>query len=518
MLGLGALALSSLKIGGRNSTQVAEDELDLHARSSEPVSVNQVARLPLSPENLARLRETRKGLIQAFLDGYDKDTGLCRDRIPVNPPKDYKPEWNRFASLWATGLCFYAIALAVRDGTIARRKGEDMILKGLQTLADQPEKDGTAEAQGGWLPRFLNSETGTYARGVNGTPDTEFSSIDTALFFKEAFVVAAMMGQGSRIDRKVRQLFNRLDFRMMLTGGGEYPDSRIFSHGFHIRTQDGKPFAEFLHDKHHNRIGWGPDFSEGMLVPMMALGAVDETGKYAVPEEVWFKGWDRRSHWPGTSLDGTEKATLGNLPLFIYTILANGWGKDRHGIDFDELGKTAVELQQGFAAGNGYPAGLFGFTSTETRNGYHAGRATQEDHGNFIAPLVILASLLMNEDAALQGLNVLNQHGILNQGRYGMPGAWEFEAKPGEEFPADILMIDAGPALIALDEWLRKQDGRPGLYRKLMWRNPFMWTALRRAGFLPPWAAFPPQGVVSDVSWRNRGTSAFNQTESAKQL
>jgi hypothetical protein len=418
--------------------------------SSAPVSLSKVEKAQLIKDiDLDNIEEKS---MQYFIDNRS-NIGLVMDRAPNS--NDYS--WKKMGSIAATGYGLSALILKSEKYPEFKEKAKDYTMWTLKLV----EKN-TPEEQGGWLTHFMNGETGEAIKFKDKdgkyTNSSEISSIDTALFFFNAFASAEYFG--GAVKEQVEKMYNKIDFNMMLTEGGNKPDQRAFSLGFHIK--DGK--KEFIPYK------WD-EYSEGILVPLLALGAKDEK---KVPDEVWTEGWNRTKKW---EYDG--KRTFLHLPLFTYFYphgLLDFKDKiDKNGTNFWEESKTAVKMQMAYCKDAGYPDGLFGITANDCSNeDYRADQPCDGANDGTIAPPAVLACLPFADKEVAQRLMKLKELGLTNNNKYGPCNAYNVHT--GWRAP-DALGIDLGSMLLMTDSY------RSGKIQKLIGKNEIVQTIMKRAGF-----------------------------------
>jgi hypothetical protein len=449
----------------------------------------------LPPMTLEEKREFAKLLkgfekksIQYFLENRHPRTGLVLDRavnkdvltvvqqLPENPKVR-----KEMASMAATGYSFSAIVLAVENGMLRREIAHKMVEDTLDFVASH-----TPAIQRGWLAHFVHNETGqTYGK-------TEISSIDTALFYLGAFAAAEYFG--GKLQGKVNTMFNKIDFKMMLTNNGEEKDKLVFSHGFHVAKDKGKQFRHFI------TANYGA-YSEGLLVPLLALGSKNNDKVF---ERAWLEGWNREKVWKYNGVKNYDKH-----PLFTF-YYALGYlnlkdKADGKGENFWEASKEAIDTQIRYCQDKGYPPGWFGITACDGPNGYNA-YAPEHRQAHFpekgrnvfkrfflqavggmlpdqtIAPPAIFASLPFVDTFIYRKSlpNIVKEE--LDQFKYGLCCAFD----PSTGWKAtDALGIDVGSTLLMMNAYQAQLENKEGIIHRLMDRNAIMQRALKRAGFHP---------------------------------
>lgn len=372
-------------------------------------------------------------------------SGLVLDRAPntTGAPPTLNPT---MASIAATGYGLSALVLGVEKGQVSRQQAEAWTLETLATVAaiTPPENKG-------WMPHFIDINT------LKPYGKSEISSIDTVLFLLGALAAGEYFG--GAVKQKAQALFDQVDFQAMLTNDGTQPDKRQFSHGFHLEAGQ-RQFIPW---------NWNA-FSEGILIPLLALGAAPQQN---IPESVWTQGWKRDKGWKAF---GQE--TYGPLPLFTHYYplgyLPLKGKKDSQGEDLWENARKAVEMQRQHCQVKGYPDGLFGISACDGPNGYLAYHPTHPEEDKTIAPPAILASLPFNDKAVYEALQALKKRG-LSEDSFGLTCAYNVDS--GWK-ATDALGIDIGSTLLMMDAY------QGGLIHKLMSQNAVLQKGLKRAGWV----------------------------------
>ncbi|EKE04509.1 MAG: hypothetical protein ACD_20C00056G0008 [uncultured bacterium] len=409
-------------------------------------SLSQVERVQLNKD----LDEIENKSIKYFIDNRSQG-GLILDRAPNSD--NYS--WKKMSSIAATGYGLSALILGTEKSLISKKQAEEYTLQTLKFV-----DENTPEIQGGWLAHFMDGETGESIKfkdkDGNVTESSEISSIDTALFYFNAFASAEYFG--GEVKKQVEKMYNKIDFKMMLTQDNQKPDQLAFNLGFHVK--DGK--KEFIPYK------WD-EYSEGILVPLFALGSKE------VPETVWTKGWDRAKKW---EYKGTK--TFHHLPLFTYFyphgLLDFKDKVDKNGDNFWEESKNAVKMQMDYCKDSGYPDGLFGITACDCPNDqYRADQPCDGANDGIIAPPAVIACLPFSEKEVSQRITTLKNLGLINNEKYGPCNA--YNVKTGWR-ATDALGIDLGSMLLMIDYY--KNNGQ---IHKLIEKNPIVKKSMDRAGF-----------------------------------
>jgi hypothetical protein len=183
---------------------------------------------------------------RVFLISYAKLSRCYDPRAGIVKNRAHWPT-GRFEALPATGLFTLATAAAWTRGVVDRQFAEAALHAIHHTVSTLPRADG-------WLPHYVSHDAaGHYA--VH--PGTEFSTIDTSLYYHGTILASQILGDGpmlAQLEREVRAL--RFD---------------------HLRTPDGWVLHGFRQDGHTPLRGawngWGGEAALVLLTERMALGA-----------------------------------------------------------------------------------------------------------------------------------------------------------------------------------------------------------------------------------------------------
>jgi len=411
--------------------------------------IEEIELTPIQRVNLNKnIERIERQSIKFFLD-HRLPNGLVLDRAPNSdvPPTGRSSE---MCSVAATGYGLTALILASEKNMLPKKQAKEKVMQTL-TFIDEH----TAKINGGWLDHFMDGKTGKKYQ------NTEISSIDTAIFFFNAFAAAEYFNEDKDVKKQVNKMYNKIDFKMMLTQDNQKPDQLAFNLGFNVK--DGK--REFIPHK------WD-EYSEGILVMLLGLGSSQ------VPDETWTKGWNRNKKW---EQDGLKNFVC--LPLFTYFYphgLINLKDKvDRNGDNFWKASQNAVKMQLGYCKDHGYPQDVFGISACDGPNGYQAYRTAGTEeypaHDGTIAPPSILACLPFAEKETLKAFEYIKKQN-LDKEKYGLCNA--YNVKSGWK-ASDALGIDLGSSLLMIDAY------KTGLIQKLVNKNEIIQNAMKRAGFRP---------------------------------
>jgi len=382
--------------------------------------------------------------IKFFLDNR-LPNGLVLDRVPNSdePPAGGSSE---MCSVAATGYGLTALIMACEKNILPKKQAKEMTMQTLKFIDKQ-----TPKINGGWMAHFMDGKTGkTYK-------NTEISSIDTAIFFFNAFAAAEYFDND--VKKQVKKMYKKIDFKMMLTEDNKKPDQISFNLGFHVK--DGK--REFIHNK------WD-EYSEGILVMLLGLGSNE------VPAKMWTDGWNRDKKW---KQDGLSSFVC--LPLFTYFyphgLLDLKNKVDVKGDNFWKASQNAVKMQVKYCNNHGYPEDVFGITACDGPNGYQpyqtAGTEQYPAHDGTIAPPAILSCLPFAEKETLKALEYIKKENLDNE-KYGLCNAYNVDSRWRTP---DALGVDIGSSLLMIDAY------KTGTIHKLIDKNEIVQKSMKRAGF-----------------------------------
>lgn len=166
------------------------------------------------PEELIRIRrDVEETALPYFVQEAHPRTGLVRDKARNFAPTESS---NRVASLAATGFGLAVIAHGAREGQLSYGEAEAQVLRTLRFVFH------SVPQHRGWLLHFVDWETGARVW------DSEFSTIDTALFLAGALYAARIFSH-PEISELSHALYARVDFSAALTDEGSKPGKRTLS-------------------------------------------------------------------------------------------------------------------------------------------------------------------------------------------------------------------------------------------------------------------------------------------------
>jgi hypothetical protein len=382
--GEGALKLEIVAPGGRilwvqHRTFAADTPLTDLVLDCAPNDLRQAKRLNWVAEPGARLEVASVGLIldfppmtfaqRVFLTAYAKlarcmipDEGLVKDRAQFPA--------GTFDAVPASGLFCLATSVAWRMGMVDRPFAERTLRRVHQAVTKLPHAFGL-------LPHFVSKANGVY----RVHPGTEYSTVDTSLYFHGMFLAARMLGDAD-LEAELEKTVRAIQFADLKDADG-YVVRGLKEDG---RTRLGTSWRE-----------WGGETALVLLLDRMAEG-------------------DRAS----LKMDGSGKVYGGvGFIAEIQSLLYPQFGRDEpdavSGVNWLRARRELLRDQMEYfpRALPNAPAsqlGLFGLSAGEGPGGVgYVVNGTQTPRGMLIHPHYILMSALTRPRPAdtyglLQGL------------------------------------------------------------------------------------------------------------------
>lgn len=384
------------------------------------------------------------------------------------------------ASIAGSGMALACHVVAVEHGYESRATAAGHVRHALEFLTDSEQSNRrSATGYKGFFYHFLDMETGKRTWG------SELSTIDSAILFAGALIVAQYFDGSTADERAVRELgdglYRRADWRWMLRDG-------VLSHGW-------RPESGYI------RYGWR-GYNEALFLIILALGSPT----FPIPESSYSK-WVSTYRWK--KLHGHEYVYSG--PLFTHQLshvwldfrgIQDGYMRDR-GIDYFENSRRATYVQRAYAIRNpreykGYGENAWGITASDgpaawnkpvIRNGrkfygYHArGVPFGKDDGT-LSPWAIIASLPFASEIVVPAMRHLNSHYPEITGHYGYESSFNpsFSRRTSAGWVSKWhYAIDQGPLIIMVDNYLS------GLMWRMTRKCDYVIRGLKRAGFTGGW-------------------------------
>lgn len=379
----------------------------------------------ISDERSQEIRHwLEKGALRYFTDNTHPQTGMTLDRASKDGEKNPA---NRIASLAATGFSMTVMSDAAKRGAMDSKLAEKNILHGLRFASKLENHEG-------WLPHFVDWETG---KNIN---QSEFSTIDTAIFVAGALYAAQSFPQNAEMQRLAQSLYEQLDFRAVMTNGGKDPGKRTLSMGWSPK------------EKSYIPANWDT-YSEHIILQILGLGHPTESKR--LPADAW-KAWTRQS----TSLPEGGQLVGADLPLFTHQY---PWlWLDPHqfkegGFDPFENSKTATLRDKKLSAAHPLlaPYGIWGLSASDgpSPDHYRAyrhgdGKEDPGDVNGTVCPGCVAGSLVYAPNDVLPYLDGLLKSPFRDDvtGKYGFVDAFN----PSKNWVgADSLGITVGPAYLS---------------------------------------------------------------------
>ncbi len=387
------------------------------------------------------IEQLAKRAFDFFWNETHPETGLTKDRA-----HNHERDSFHVCSVASSGFALASLPVAVERRWVSRadalKRAEQMLEGHLQL-----------ENQRGWLYHFVHWETGKREW------QCEISSIDTGLFIIGA-LVASEYFNAPALRKRVNQFYERMDFRWMLTDGGQKPNERTLSHGW-------KPETGFLNNR------WD-EYSEHNFLYLLALGSPSTP----IPMDCW-------DAWRRPLVRYKEYELLLGGPLFIHQ-MSHGYidfknRRDRLGYDYWVSSRNATLAQIAFCEEHSaqyrtYQGGIWGLTASDGPDGYRAyGAPGWVEHDGTISPTASITSVIFTPDESLRTIKTLyDRFGARLWGRYGFGNAFNVDRN---WWGREVIGIDLGMMLNALE------NHRTGLIWSLSEKIPAIQQGLRLAGF-----------------------------------
>ncbi len=382
----------------------------------------------------------RRGCLY-FAEQASPTTGQVLDRAAA-ANTDGKPDAHRFSSIAATGFGLTALCIADHRGYQPHQQVLSQVRRTLNYHAT------TLPHQHGFFSHFNDPDTG------EPLPDSEISSIDTALLMCGVLTARAHFHRDSEIVSAATLLYERVDWPWMLNGGQTFSMGRA-------------PKSGFL------KARWDR-YCELMMIYLLALGSPT----HPIPSECW-DAWSR----PPMHYAGFDYISFTD-PLFVHQY-SHAWfdfrnKRDRFA-DYFQNSTLATQAHQAFCLSLGapYDSDYWGISASDSQHGYTAWGGPPGFGGidGSVVPSATAGSLPFLPAACLRVQRSLRQRfGKQAYRRYGFCDAL---CPASSWFNPDVLGIDLGISV------LMAENLRTGFVWDTFSRNPEVAVAFRRAGFRP---------------------------------
>jgi len=394
-----------------------------------------------------------------FLEQTNSQTGLTLDRVSV----DGRNPYQNIASISASGFALSALCIAQEHHWIGRADAERRANRTLEFFVRR------APRKYGWFYHFMDAQTG--AR----TPNSEISSIDTAILLAGALTARGCFHDDAETVALATELFDAVDFPWMMNGNAKY-------------------FA----------LGWTPEwgfsnaqwasYSELLILYVLGIGS----STHPVSATVW-------DQWKMPIISEGGFTFIYGGPLFTYQYPL-AWidlrGRFSSPVQSDlrlppcppggpmfhanyllnaQLATRAqreafrTQLAPRFP---GYSNNVWGLTSSDSPSGYLDWGGTIDDPriDGTVAPAAAAGSAMLTPDICLSALETMRKlYGGKIYGRYGFADAFN----PTTGWVSDqVFGIEAGITLLSAENL------RTGSVWRWFMSNPEPERALDLAGLV----------------------------------
>jgi len=387
------------------------------------------------------LTEVQRRACRFFWDESDPHTGLTKDRADNTGSDTYT-----VASIASTGYALASLPVAVTHHWTDRRAAYARALVTLRFVHDRlPQVHG-------WYYHFIDQHTGERVWKC------EISSIDTTLLIEGA-LMAGQFWPRTEVSRLADDLSERLDWTWMRSNGGDSPQKRVVSMGWH--PEDG--FIASNWDRYDE------------LMQLYLLGM--SSHRDPLPADSW-NAWERNK------IEYGGLTALAGGPIFLHEMSHLYFNfrdqRDSSGWDYWVSSTNAVKINRQFcidksAGRKSYGPDLWGLNASDAPDGYRAYSAPGSDEDGTLSPTGAIAALLFTPEASqAAGQAMYARVKAKCWGRYGFGDAFNLDK---DWYDKDVIGIDLGMALLAIE------DARTGLPWRLMASHPGLRRAWKLAGF-----------------------------------
>ncbi|HWD39602.1 MAG TPA: glucoamylase family protein [Fimbriimonas sp.] len=388
-----------------------------------------------------QLDDIQHRAVRFFWEQSNPETGISKDRADNHKPVDD----HTIGSCASVGFALPAYIIGVERHWLPRKDALErtkVTLRHLNTL--WPNEHG-------WLYHFVDWKTG--ARQWN----CEASSIDTSICLA-GVIQAKEYWKDSEVTTEADKFAKRIDWKWMLTDGGNKPDETTLSMGW-------KPEDGFIDAR------WS-SFCELNMIYIQAYG-IDPT--------IRTDGWGKIAR--GVFTDRGHTYLVGG-PLFMHEMSNSFYDfsemRDPQGFNYWVDTKESALQHRAYAIDNpnhhkGYDKDFWGLSACDTPKGYMALGAWPDFHDNgTITPTSALAAMPYTPAESKSMLaHLLKDYGQY-YGKYGFPNGM----CPDENwYDSDVIGIDLGMMLLGVEDY------RTGLPWKLSMRSPWIKRGYQRIGF-----------------------------------
>jgi hypothetical protein len=443
--------------------------------NSPPQPIN----YPLTPEQSAFLDTLQQRTFLYFWHEANPDHGLVKDRSTAGSP----------CSIAAVGFGIVAWAIGAEHGWITRDQALERTLNCLRFFWRSEQSTAKlATGYQGFYYHFLDMKTGK--RFWN----CELSTIDTAWLLAGVRFAAHYYHQNSPAEREIRELADRLTFRVNWDWAA-LPDTGRFGL---------MPSMGWTPEEGFNPLGWY-GYTEAQYIYILAAGSGYRHADKAYQR--WFETYHWDEPYPGLA-HATFPPLFGHQWTKMFVDL-RGLVDDymaKKSIDYFENSRRATLTQRRYAIDNpstgsgqvpngwaGYDSLTWGWTACDGpgskfntdswRFHEYAARGISgprvkhdyQDDGT-IAPTAAAGSIVFAPEIVIPTLiNMYQKYGARGLwGRYGFVDAFNPTVN---WYDSDYLGIDQGPILLMIENF------RTGLVWKYCMKDPVIQKGLKRLGF-----------------------------------
>ena len=398
----------------------------------------------------------------------DPTNGLTRDR-----GRNFKSsEDANLASVAAVGFALTAYPIGAERGWVTKEEALERTRITLRTFAHGPIINVK-----GFFPHFVNFFS------CKEAPDTEISTIDTALFLA-GMITAMEYFQDGEVTELSRKIFERVDWNWARNG-----DPHFVAHGV-------DPRGNFLN------AHWGSS-TEGILIYLLGLGSPT----HPLPHTSWDAFDKHTEEYEGYRFIceyGFQSMFRYQYPALWYDFRGR---TDRCGIDYFEHDTLAVLAMRRFCILNAnhfigsYGPDLWGQGASDGPGdrymiyGFPPGNPYSPIDGT-IVPYAIAGSIPFLPKHCIQALRYLYDTHHEVWGKYGFADS----INPNQSFVArDALGLDAGTILLGIENY------RSQFVWKLFMRNEWIRQTTRLIGWKTRPRSSDPDGPIDlarDYVWK----------------
>lgn len=390
----------------------------------------------------ALLDDLQHRAVNFFWNESNPENGFSKDRAANNKNTDD----HTVASCASVGFALSAYVIGTERKWLARKDALErtrVTLHGLNTQWPQEH---------GWLYHFVDWKTGQIMWNC------EASSIDTSICLG-GVIVAKQYWHDPEVSREAEAFIKRIDWKWMLTNGGEKPDSVFLNMGWRN--------GNFLNS-------YWDTFDELKMIYVQAYGYSDITNK----------GWDQVNrqffNYKGINV-------ISGGPLFMHEMSESFYSfkglRDGLGIDYAVETHNAALANRQYCIDDpksfkAYGPNFWGLSACDTPTGYNAlGAPGWINDDGTITPTSAVAAMPFTPKESLAFAESMRRDHPEAWGRYGFPNGYNPNANDWVD--SDVIGIDLGMMLLGVENY------RTGLPNRLSMSDPQIRRGYERAGLKP---------------------------------